>query len=415
MKMKLTLGTKVFFLTFLLLLFCNFITCLLVSVFTPQTYSAYLTDSLNEKVYDFLEKAETVSLKDSGNLFEALLQNSDILSVSLSDKAGNPISIPSDENKFQQVTMVAVSEAFPESYTLQSYDLSFADKKDCTLSVYGNAEPVHQLQAAFRKLFPWLILITTLVSLLFSFFYSRLVARLQRDIENEKQLEKERLAFFSAASHELKTPVTIIRGQLEGMLLNVGVYKKREKYLARSLEIAGTLETMIQELLISSHLDAPDYRIQSGPVALAKITLNRLALAEDLLVSKRLTVHTDMDEALCVKGDASLLEKAVDNLVSNAAFYSPEDNDIFISLKSSGQGVFFRIENTGVHIPDSIQNKIFEPFYRGEQSRSRQTGGSGLGLSIVQKILKMHGSACEVQNTEKGVCFSFRLPRENFT
>lgn len=415
MKMKFTLGTKVFFLTFLLLLFCNFITCLLVSVFTPQTYSAYLTGSLNEKVYDFLAKAETVPLKDSGNLFKGLLQNSDVLSVSLSDKAGNPISIPSDENKFQQVTMVAVSEDFSESYTLQSYDLSFADKKDCTLSVYGNAEPVHQLQAAFRKLFPWLILITTFVSLLFSFFYSRLVARLQRDIENEKQLEKERLAFFSAASHELKTPVTIIRGQLEGMLLNVGVYKNREKYLARSLEIAGTLETMIQELLISSHLDAPDYRIQSGPVSLAKITLNRLALAEDLLVGKRLTVHTDMDEALRVKGDASLLEKAVDNLLSNAAFYSPEDNDIFITLKASGQNVLFRIENTGVHIPDSIQNKIFEPFYRGEQSRSRQTGGSGLGLSIVQKILKMHGSACEVQNTEKGVCFSFRLPRENFT
>lgn len=414
MKMKLPLGTKVFFLTFLLLLFCNLITCILVSVFTPQTYSAYLTDSLNEKVYDFLEKAKTLPLKDSVSLLENLAQSPDIISISLTDQSGTPVSFPSEEN-VSETAMTTVSDDFPENYTFQSYDLSFADKKDCTLFVYGSSEPVRQLQEAFRKLFPWLLLFTTLVSLLFSFFYSRIVTGLQRDIEKEKQLKRERMAFFSAASHELKTPVTIVKGQLEGMLLNVGVYKDREKYLARSLEVIGSLETMIQELLISSHLDAPDYRLHSGPVDLAQITRARLSLAEDLLTGKRLTVHTDMEEALSVKGDLALLEKAVDSLVCNAVFYSPEDSDIFISLKCSGNDALFRIENTGVHIPEDILNKIFEPFYRGEQSRSRQTGGSGLGLSIVQKILNMHGSACQARNTENGVCFTFRLPRENFT
>src|SRR5699024_7225715 len=93
----------------------------------------------------------------------------------------------------------------------------------------------------------------------------------------------------------------------------------------------------------------------------------------------------------------------------NAIFYSPPDNDIYIAAKTQSGKFRFRIENTGVHIPNEDLSKIFEPFYRVDHSRSRQTGGSGLGLYIVQKILKQHGSECNVSNTERGVCFSFFL------
>lgn len=424
------LGTKVFLLTFLLLLFCNFTVFLLISVFTPQTYSTYLADSLNEKVYDFLAKAEKTPIKNSAGLFKSLLQNPDIISVSLLDENGNDIPLPENTavNEVEStdtsysydnipnsspITMTAVTADFPESYTQQSYDLVFFDRTGYTLLVYGNSEPVYQLQAAFRKLFPMMLFLLIFISLVFSFFYSRLVTRLQKDIEKEKQLEKARLEFFSAASHELKTPVTIIKGQLEGMLLNIGVYKDHKKYLARSLEVASTLEDMIQKLLISSHLDTPDYHITTEPIDLTKLTRSCLSLAEDLLVSRELTIHLDAENTRPVSGNQSLLEKAVGNLISNAIFYSPKGGDIFITVKNNGCNIFFRIENTGSHIPEEALTKIFDPFYRTEQSRSRQSGGSGLGLYLTQKILKLHKSSCIAQNTEDGVCFSFCLPYES--
>lgn len=435
-KIRLTLGLKVFLLTSLLLLFCNLIICLLISFFTPQTYSTYLEDSLNTKVYQFLEKLKDVPYRESGSLFETFSRNPDILSVELLDEAGKNMPLPMNitDNHSQAMgdaentavseeaaihssamSMTAVFSDEPASYTLQEYDLSFQDKNGCTLLVYGNSEPVHQLQETFRKLFPFLTLILVLVSLVFSFFYSRLIARLQKDLEKEKQLEKARLEFFSAASHELKTPVTVIKGQLEGMLFNVGVYKNHEKYLARSLEATVKLEGMIQDLLISSRLDTPDYHISFVPVNLSELTMERLALTGDLFVEKNLSVHSNIEPELWVKGDKNLLDKVIGNLISNALFYSPEDNDIFISLNCRGYDILFCIENTGVHIPDDLLSRIFDPFYRVDQSRNKSSGGSGLGLSIVRKILKIHGSFCVAQNTEKGVRFSFRLPRQNYT
>lgn len=227
--------------------------------------------------------------------------------------------------------------------------------------------------------------------------------RLQEDIDRERQLERQRLEFFSAASHELKTPITIVKGQLEGMLYQVGRYKDRETYLAGSLEVVNTLEKMVQELLTISRLDAPGYHCKKSDFNFSRLVDERLAAYEDLFMQKELTLEKFISPDLSVFGDMRLLEKALDNLLGNAASYSPEGGRVLVKLWKETEAVNLAVENTGTHIPKEDLPKLFEAFYRVDPSRSRQTGGSGLGLYIVKTVLDLHGAKIEITNTGQGV------------
>ncbi|MDE5698572.1 MAG: HAMP domain-containing histidine kinase, partial [Lachnospiraceae bacterium] len=230
-------------------------------------------------------------------------------------------------------------------------------------------------------------------------------SRLEADIERERMLEQAQLDFFSAVSHELKTPVTIIKGQLEGMLLNVGKYKERDKYLARSLEVVKAMEGMVQEILTVSRIKSSENTLQEETFDFSDMVKSEYGLFEDMVVGKELEWHENIEQGLMLRGDRALLGKVVNNLVSNAIHYSPAGSDIFITAHSQNERIQFSIENTGVHLPEGDIPKLFDAFYRVERSRSRQTGGSGLGLYIVKMILEQHGADYQIGNTERGVSF----------
>ncbi len=103
------------------------------------------------------------------------------------------------------------------------------------------------------------------------------------------------------------------------------------------------------------------------------------------------------------------MEKVFSNLIGNAVKYSPDRAEIRISVCENSGRLTFSVENTGVHIPENCLPKLFDAFYRTDPSRNRKTGGSGLGLYIVQKILERHESRCLAENTGRGVRFSFTL------
>ena len=227
--------------------------------------------------------------------------------------------------------------------------------------------------------------------------------KLQVDIDKEKELELRRMEFFSAASHELKTPITIIKGQLQEMLCGVGRYKDRETYLAQSLEVTNSLEKMVQELLTVSRIEAPQYSCVKTHFDFTQFLRQRLAAFDDLFVQKELSVAINLLPDIYIDGDMGLLQKVVDNLLGNAATYSPPGNSVRVNLRQAEEKVYLTIENTGVHIPEDDISKLFEPFYRVEQSRNRQTGGSGLGLYIVKTIINLHNAEVSVQNTDDGV------------
>lgn len=235
--------------------------------------------------------------------------------------------------------------------------------------------------------------------------------KLKSDIELEREIEKKRIAFFSAVSHELKTPITILKGHLSGMIQGVGDYRNRDYYLQRSQETAEKMEDMVKELLTVSRIENNKFITQKTDLA----ELFRLQIADmtELIENKKLDLQVELPQHLYAEVNPVMMDKVFSNLLLNAIRYTPEEkgNQIRVVLKpgADSRTVYCQIENTGVFIPEEAFAHVFEAFYRVEQSRNRQTGGSGLGLYIVKMILDQHGASYHMDNTCEGVRFSFSL------
>lgn len=338
-----------------------------------------------------------------------------------------------------------------------------------TLYVTSRLEAENLAVRALTQMAPWLLLVLLAFSLLCAFFYSRYITRpivrmsgiaakmaeldfhwtcgerrrdeigklsrsldqmarrldtaltdleaanhaLRGEVERERELDRQRMAFFSAASHELKTPVTILKGQLSGMLEGVDVYRDRDKYLLRSLQVTGRMEGLIQEMLAISRMETGAVTVREEPVELSDLVEEQLELDAGLLEQRSQRLVLRLTPGLTVTGDPSLLKKAVGNLLSNASLYSPEGAQVRVWCGLSQGGPALTVENTGAHISPEALPHLFEPFYRAEGSRNRATGGSGLGLYLVKIILERHGAACTVENTPDGVKVTVCFAPEN--
>ena len=465
-KIKSSLFTKVFIITTLLLMLVSLMVFGILAWIMPETYSQELNNELNTRVEEFVSELEQTTLQNSGSLFDRFVLANDISYIELYSQSGELVPIPT----IQQEVAVAQGNTATSGYsppTLSStYYFSFLNSTErYTLVVYGEAAQIAELQQSFIQVFPIILVAVIVIALFASWLYSRIItfpvlkisnissqmstmqldwkleekrtdelgilekslntlsqslstalsdlknanAKLEADIEHEKALEQAQMDFFSAASHELKTPITIIKGQLEGMLLGIGAYKDRNKYLSRSLEVANTLEIMVQEILTISRLQTPNADYKTEHFDCVPIIQGYLRETEDLIVNRELQVSLDLPAVVFVNGNRLLIEKVFSNLIGNAIKYSPEGAAIDIVAHEQQGKCSFCIENSGTHIPEEALSKIFEAFYRVDQSRNRKTGGSGLGLYIVQKILQQHGSCCSVCNTKTGVQFSFEL------
>ena len=217
------------------------------------------------------------------------------------------------------------------------------------------------------------------------------------------------MAFFSAASHELKTPVTILKGQLAGMLEGVGVYQDRDKYLLRSLQTTGRMERLIGEMLSISRMESGSAAVRQEPVDLSALMAQQLALDRELLEQRGQQLVSALTPGITVPADASLLGKAVGNLLSNASRYSPEGAEIRVWCGRLEGRPALSVENTGARVSGDALPHLFEAFYREEGSRNRSTGGSGLGLYLVKMILDRHGAVCTIVNREEGVKATVRF------
>ncbi|OJD90708.1 two-component sensor histidine kinase [Bacillus cereus] len=233
--------------------------------------------------------------------------------------------------------------------------------------------------------------------------------KLQQDIERERQLEKTRKEFISGVSHELKTPLSVIRSFAEG--IKDGVSKDTSYYTDVILEETENMNRLIVEMLELAKLESGTYKLDMTTFSIGELTQQVYTKLLFSMEEKHLQVNIDADPSILVKANRSRIEQVVVNLLSNAIRYTPEGEKIQVSIIEAEDTVKVAIENTGNPIPEESLEKIWDRFYRLDASRSRHTGGTGLGLSIVKNILDLHHAEYGVYNTTNSVVFYFNLQK----
>ncbi|AXR14656.1 two-component sensor histidine kinase, partial [Bacillus sp. E25] len=213
-------------------------------------------------------------------------------------------------------------------------------------------------------------------------------------------------------AHELKTPLTVMKGYLEGMIYNIGPYQNRDQYLNKNFQIIENLEQLVREILSMSRLEQHTFKLQVEEVNLSKSIDTITKKLEFFASQKGIQIIKEVDSDSFVYTDYVLLEKACKNIIHNAIMYSPYNEKVYIKLtKDSKQNnIQIRVINTGVKIKEEEIQHIFKPFYRIEKSRNRNTGGSGLGLYIVKQILESLFITYSMSNTKQGVQFLITIP-----
>lgn len=426
----------------------------IVMVATPGQYKAETDERFTENIPQFIQQLKKSSRKDANKI---------IVDFCIENQAAVILQGGGEKLEFGKETEQSSADGFSASQAL-SLSIQFTDSTTpYTMQISQSAKVTNQMTVIFWRLFPWIVLIIFIISISGAFVCSKILAKpvleisqkskrmsamdmtwhcdinrtdelgvlanslntmakklnaamtelenancqLQADIEKEKAQEKQRRAFFAAVSHELKTPITILKGQVESMIYGIGDYKNKEKYLPLTLETVERMENLVKEILTVSRLTADGFQISKRPIDLSLLVRECLDTYEPLASKKKITLHSASLENVTLSADRKLFEKVISNVLSNAILYSPEGETVTVTLTER----ILTVENTGAQVPEEKMPDLFAPLTRVEESRNKQSGGSGLGLYIVRTILDLHGLPYQIQNTARGVCFTILFHR----
>jgi len=219
---------------------------------------------------------------------------------------------------------------------------------------------------------------------------NRMFDRLQYSFDMQKQ-------FIADASHELKSPITLLMLFMERAVHRKDLPDAFKQRLMHQGNILRRMSRLVKNLLDLSALELKR-NIDFKEVSLPSLLKSVLGDYEDVFAAKRIIVDMDIPENLAVRGDKDELQRVLINLVDNAIKYNRDGGEIRIKASKDDQGVHLSLFNTGRGIPKADLDKVFEQFYRVEKSRSLRYGGSGLGLTIVKRIVELHGGTLEMQS-----------------
>src|SRR4030081_1780108 len=232
------------------------------------------------------------------------------------------------------------------------------------------------------------------------------------DITELRRLERVRRDFVANVSHEFKTPLTAIQGFAETLLGGALDDKKnRTRFMEIIKEHAQRLARLTDDLLKLSRIEAGRLDLESRPVSVEALVNGCVETARLNAESRGLRIAVELPEGLPpVRGDAVQLDEVLQNLIDNALQYTPSGGRIDVTAYSNGHEVIFTVADTGIGIPESDLERIFERFYRVDAARAREAGGTGLGLSIARHIVDAHGGRLWVESAVgQGSRFRFSI------
>ncbi|MEU2284099.1 ATP-binding protein [Streptomyces sp. NPDC013178] len=227
--------------------------------------------------------------------------------------------------------------------------------------------------------------------------------------ERRERLEVQRKALVSDVAHELRSPLTNIRGWLE--VTRDGLVEPDPELLAALHEEALVLQRVIDDLRDLAAADAGTLRLHREPVAADELLAQVAAAHRVAADTAGVTLRTESDGTPWLDADPVRLRQALGNLVTNAVRHTPPEGTVTLTARSDGEQVVLEVADTGTGIAAEDLPHVFERFWRAEKSRSRRTGGSGLGLPIVRHLTTAHGGTAEATSTPgAGSVFTLRLP-----
>ncbi|ABY45799.1 MULTISPECIES: sensor histidine kinase [Bacillus cereus group] len=236
------------------------------------------------------------------------------------------------------------------------------------------------------------------------------IGQLEQDIEKERKLENTRKEFIAGVSHELKTPLSIMKSCISILKDGVAEHKKDYYFQAMEKEV-DKMDILILDMLELAKFESGTYNMKMDSFYIDGVIEEICEQLSSEIEKKELSVHKHICPAEVV-GNQNRIEQVIVNFITNAIRYTPDKEDIIISTIDEKNYIKVCIENKGAHIEEEQLDKIWDRFYRVDAARKRSQGGTGLGLAISKNILELHNAEYGVKNTKDGVLFYFYLPKK---
>ena len=458
-KMFNRLSFKVFLISFIVQFLSGFLICFVLYSKTPE-----MMYSPRDELDDLIETLAHTPRAKGGMLIDDFIERTgmDIAIYIQEDYINGAYNTPVNtigrrSLKSMEEVNKAMDKLDDNSY-FGSYAIAFTDDDtDYMLQYYDYGEKHNLIPRALAGSYKQIILILTLISLVSSFIYAYLFAgpvrqlslvsqkmadmdfdarcntkrhdeigdlarnlnamssalnqkikELEDEITRVRELENQKEMFFAAASHELKTPVTVLEGHIRGMIEGIEPYEDHDTYLSKSLRTVKQIEALINEILTASRMQSSDEMVKTT-VNMSDVLNTKLLQSEDLFTVKNITVKKNIASDLFFEGNAELTALALGAFISNAVLYSKEGSEIEIASVKNGNNIVTSIRNKGAHIDEEDLPHLFEPFYRADSSRTGRSGGSGLGLYLANLIITKQGGTASLTNEPEGVVAEIKL------
>ena len=360
-----------------------------------------LADTLNRMADSLEDKIKSVEIKNQQ--LKAILESM-VEGIIVTDKSGHIISLNPTVKKIFNISDQDIEGKFfleiirnNDISDIINYVLKNGKFKSCELSLVWPVQRIFEINATpiFEKnsVSGCLLVI--------------------HDITEIRKLETMRKDFVANVSHELKTPLTSIKGFVETLLEGALADKENSRHFLQIIQgHANRLDNLVNDLLDLSHLESQEIKVEKEKVNLKTLTDDILASFSSQFKKRSIQVSNDLNNDVFIMANKDKIGQVLTNLIDNATKFNRENGSIKIYIQDQKDKIKIVVEDAGIGIPAKDIPRIFERFYRVDKARSRELGGTGLGLSIVKHIIELHGGCVGVESTEGfGSRFWFILPK----